>query len=116
MALVDVPDRRPCRLCRSDWCALLGRLPKFETSASRIWRVESFCGRFGSIVSISLPKGLILQKEPLVTKHATGTFEVKMNPQVPEANVGDPSIARLMINIVDGKHSYDFEYSLEDSH
>ncbi len=51
-----------------------------------------------------------------MTKHATGTFEVKMNPQVPEANVGDPSIARLMINIVDGKHSYDFEYSLEDSH
>lgn len=33
-----------------------------------------------------------------MTKHATGTFEVKMNPQSPEDNVGDPSVARMSID------------------
>ena len=33
-----------------------------------------------------------------MTKHATGTFEVKMNPQVPEDNVGDPSVGRMSID------------------
>lgn len=30
-----------------------------------------------------------------VMKHAKGTFEVKMAPQSPDANVGDPSIGRF---------------------
>jgi len=33
-----------------------------------------------------------------LTKHATGTFEVKMNPQAPENNVGDPSVARMSLD------------------
>ena len=33
-----------------------------------------------------------------MTKHATGTFEVKMNPQVSEDNVGDPSVGRMSID------------------
>ncbi len=33
-----------------------------------------------------------------MTKHATGTFEVKMNPQVPEDNVGDPGVGRMSID------------------
>jgi hypothetical protein len=33
-----------------------------------------------------------------VTKHATGTFEVKTVPQVPEDNVGDPSVGRLALD------------------
>ena len=32
-----------------------------------------------------------------MTKHATGTFEVKMSPQVPEDNVGNPSIGRMSL-------------------
>jgi hypothetical protein len=30
--------------------------------------------------------------------HAIGTFEVKLNPQPPVENVGDPSVGRLSIN------------------
>ena len=33
-----------------------------------------------------------------MTKHATGTFEVKMNPQVSEDNIGDPSVGRMSID------------------
>jgi hypothetical protein len=34
----------------------------------------------------------------IVTYHASGTFEVQLNPQTPEANVGDPTISRLSID------------------
>ena len=37
-------------------------------------------------------------KEQLVTKHAKGTFEVQMKPQVPEESVGDPSISRMSLD------------------
>jgi len=30
--------------------------------------------------------------------HARGTFDVKMNPQTPEDNVGDPTIGRLALD------------------
>jgi hypothetical protein len=33
-----------------------------------------------------------------VTKHATGTFEVKTAPQPPEDNVGDPTVGRLALD------------------
>lgn len=32
-----------------------------------------------------------------MTRHATGTFEVQLSPQMPEEAVGDPSIGRLAI-------------------
>lgn len=38
------------------------------------------------------------QKEKLVTKHASGTFDVKMSPQAPEANVGDPTVGRMALD------------------
>ena len=38
-----------------------------------------------------------MEKEPVVTKHAKGTFEVKLNPQAPEANVGDATIGRMSL-------------------
>lgn len=38
------------------------------------------------------------QKEKIVTKHAGGTFEVKMNPQAPEDNVGDPTVGRMSLD------------------
>ncbi len=31
-------------------------------------------------------------------KHATGTFEVKVNPQAPEEGVGDPTIGRMSLD------------------
>ena len=36
------------------------------------------------------------QKETVVTKHASGTFEVKLSPQ--EDKVGDPSVGRMSID------------------
>jgi hypothetical protein len=39
--------------------------------------------------------GAPAQREAVVTQHASGTFEVKMSPQAPEANVGDPTVGRL---------------------
>jgi Protein of unknown function (DUF3224) len=33
-----------------------------------------------------------------VTKQANGTFDVKLNPQAPEDNVGDPTIGRFSID------------------
>jgi Protein of unknown function (DUF3224) len=38
------------------------------------------------------------QKEKLVTKHATGTFDVKVNPQAIEEKVGDPTVGRMSLN------------------
>ncbi len=32
-----------------------------------------------------------------MTKHAKGTFEVKLTPQPPQAGVGDPSVGRMSI-------------------
>jgi hypothetical protein len=37
------------------------------------------------------------QKEKVVTKHASGTFEVKMNPQVDD-KVGDPTVGRMSLD------------------
>lgn len=36
------------------------------------------------------------QKETVVTKHASGTFEVKLNPQ--EDKVGDPTVGRMSLD------------------
>lgn len=33
-----------------------------------------------------------------MTKHASGTFDVKVIPQTPEANVGDPTVGRLALD------------------
>lgn len=33
-----------------------------------------------------------------MTNYASGTFEVKLNPQPPEDNVGDPTLGRLAID------------------
>jgi hypothetical protein len=36
--------------------------------------------------------------EAIMTNHASGTFEVQLNPQPPEDHVGDPAIGRLSID------------------
>ncbi|MEK6322950.1 MAG: DUF3224 domain-containing protein [Acidobacteriota bacterium] len=33
-----------------------------------------------------------------MTRHASGTFEVKLNPQAPDDKVGDPTIGRMSID------------------
>lgn len=33
-----------------------------------------------------------------MARHASGTFEVKMNPQAPEDNVGDPTVGRMSLD------------------
>ena len=33
-----------------------------------------------------------------MTKHASGTFEVKMSPQAPEETVGDPTVGRMALD------------------
>ena len=37
-------------------------------------------------------------KENLVTKHASGTFDVKVNPQALEEKVGDPTVGRMSLD------------------
>jgi hypothetical protein len=32
-----------------------------------------------------------------VTQHASGAFEVTLNPQAPEDKVGDPTVGRMSI-------------------
>ena len=39
-----------------------------------------------------------VQEEAIVTNRASGTFEVKLNPQVPDDEVGDPSVGRMSID------------------
>ncbi|MBI1807657.1 MAG: DUF3224 domain-containing protein [Ignavibacteria bacterium] len=39
-----------------------------------------------------------VQKESVVTNHASGTFEVKLNPQVQDDKVGDPTVGRMSID------------------
>ena len=39
-----------------------------------------------------------IKQEAEVTKHAKGTFEVKINPQAPEENVGDATIGRMALD------------------
>jgi len=38
-----------------------------------------------------------METETVVTKHATGTFDVKLNPQPAEENVGDASVGRMSL-------------------
>ena len=38
------------------------------------------------------------QKGAAMAKHASGTFDVKIKPQAPEDNVGDPTIGRMSID------------------
>ncbi|HVG45081.1 MAG TPA: DUF3224 domain-containing protein [Longimicrobium sp.] len=37
-------------------------------------------------------------RESVVTNHASGTFEVKLAPQAPAENVGDPTVGRMSID------------------
>ncbi len=39
-----------------------------------------------------------LQEEAVVTHRASGTFEVKLNPQAPDDDVGDPTVGRMSID------------------
>ena len=65
----------------------------------------------GAIVSLSLllvpgvfvrpqnqsPSSVTRQKESVVTSHATGTFEVKLSPQIDDKS-GDPTVGRMSID------------------
>ena len=39
-----------------------------------------------------------VQEEAVVTNRASGTFEVKLNPQAPDDEVGDPTVGRMSID------------------
>ncbi len=39
-----------------------------------------------------------VQEEAVVTIRASGTFEVQLNPQAPEDDVGDPTVGRMSID------------------
>src|ERR1700679_1240464 len=49
------------------------------------------------ILTITLPGRAQSQKEP-IAQHATGTFEVKIDPQTPDEKAGAPALARMLIN------------------
>jgi len=65
----------------------------------------------GSVRAPSPVPGAV-HKETVVTTHATGTFEVKLNPQATYNNAEDAlNTGTMAIEIADGKHSYTFEYT-----
>src|SRR6185295_18610047 len=39
-----------------------------------------------------------VKEEAIVATHATGTFDVKISPQPPQDNVGDPTVGRMSID------------------
>jgi hypothetical protein len=49
------------------------------------------------ILTITLPGRAQSQKEP-IAQHATGTFEVKIDPQTPDEKAGAPALVRMLIN------------------
>jgi hypothetical protein len=57
-------------------------------------------GFFGSRVSAqtgsTTPR--TVKEEAIVATHATGTFDVKISPQPPQDNVGDPTVGRMSID------------------
>lgn len=54
---------------------------------------------FGSLAGTQIhsPVSKRDRKEAIVTKHASGTFEVKVNPQAGDDKVGDPSVGRMSL-------------------
>ncbi len=52
----------------------------------------SGCARIHSQTPNTVPE------EAVVTNHASGTFEVKLNPQAPDDKVGDPTVGRMSID------------------
>src|ERR1044071_6207885 len=56
---------------------------------------------FGALAGTqtSSPVAKRSQKETMLTKHATGTFEVKMAPQTDD-KVGDPTVGRMSLDKV----------------
>lgn len=58
--------------------------------------IVSVClGLLGVVLAI-IPT--TVPKETVVTNHASGTFDVKLNPQAPEDSVGDPTVGRMSID------------------
>ncbi len=73
--------------------------------------IVSFCLvlSFGSFAKAQTPRSPVPkknEKENTVTRHASGTFEVKLISQTAESKVGDPSVGRFSI---DKLFSGDFE-------
>jgi len=68
--------------------------------------------RAALLVALALPLGLTAfavppgvrsipksdTKEPAMTQHARGTFDVKVSPQAAEEKVGDPTVGRLALD------------------
>ncbi len=52
----------------------------------------SGCARIHSNISSTV------QEEAVVTYRASGSFEVKLNPQAPDDQVGDPTVGRMSID------------------
>jgi hypothetical protein len=67
----------------------------------KIFRILAALTIVFSIIAIANAQGRsnnkTAKKESLVTKHSTGTFEVKITPLPAEENVGDPLIGRLSL-------------------
>jgi hypothetical protein len=52
-----------------------------------------------SSISESGQKGKVVTKEKVLTKHAKGTFEVKLSPQADD-KIGDPTVGRMSLDKV----------------
>ena len=61
-----------------------------------IYLFLGFGSSAGTRTQSSVPNAV--QKEAAMPTHATGTFEVKLNPQAPEEKIGDPTVGRMSID------------------
>ena len=79
---------------------------RFSTAVGVLLGV-TLCLGFGSaLFAQARPDSAAVKKEKLVTKKASGTFEVKVTPQPPADNAGQTKISRMSI---DKKFSGDLE-------
>jgi hypothetical protein len=72
---------------------------QFRAAAAGIMGFSLVLGAFAATQSHShSPAPKTDKKENLVTKHASGTFEVKLNAQAQDEKVGDPTLGRMSID------------------
>ena len=66
------------------------------------WSIMTICLCLGMSAPAFTQTGSLIpqQKGAAMTKHASGTFDVKVTPQAPEPGVGDPTVGRMSIDKV----------------
>jgi hypothetical protein len=92
-----VRSRLPRKRCSSFLISNLTAMPAYRNATTfDPWRRIDGAPDGDENERFSIPNAL--QKGAAVSKHASGTFEVKILPQPAEDKVGDPTVGRLSID------------------